>query len=144
MRGQHLGVLTASRDQVVDAEHFMAVGEQPLAQMRPDETCSPRYDDAHGRLPGDALATTEHWVHQRPTPSYVNPIWRSECGSSRLRASTITGVAITRWSRVKSTHRNSFQSVRSNTASAPSAASIGPAARSIPAATKIFSPTTGS
>jgi hypothetical protein len=40
-------VLPAPGEEVVEAQHLMPVGEQSLAKVRADETCSAGYQDPH-------------------------------------------------------------------------------------------------
>ena len=56
-------------------------------------------------------------------PSYANPALRTACGSSRLRPSTISGVAIASRTSADASSRSSFHSVTITAASAPRTAS---------------------
>ena len=105
--GQVGHVLLAPGRQIVHADHPVAPGHQVLAQMGTEEA---------------GAAGHHHGAHGRPSPTYPKPIRRSAAGSSRLRASTRRGVAITSRSFSKSMRRNSSHSVRTTTADDPSAA----------------------
>jgi hypothetical protein len=41
-------VVGAAGEEVVEAEHLGLGGQQPLAQMAPEKTCSTGDDDPHG------------------------------------------------------------------------------------------------
>ena len=55
--GEMTGVALAPGDQVVDADHLCAVGEQPVDEVRPEESRAAGHDDARWG-PGHGTATS--------------------------------------------------------------------------------------
>ena len=49
MLKQMFDVALCAREQIVDAQHVMAIGKQPVDQVRAKKTSPARYEDAFGR-----------------------------------------------------------------------------------------------
>ncbi len=105
-------VVGVAGDEVVDADHGVAVGQEPVGEMRAEETRGAGDDDPHGPAP-------------RPMDAYVKP--------SGLHLGRIVQVAAVDdhrrgasacLIRAKSGCRYSFQSVTTTSASAPSSAVV--------------------
>ena len=60
-----IDVFTMDRDEIVDAYHLMALGDQPVAKMRADETCRSRDNVTHALHPKrvPALSATRIHIH---------------------------------------------------------------------------------